>query len=86
MPKLIRDIRTDAIAIDAAIDRSHYIDSQLAEIRLSGKDADGAAHSVVVRATIDLSGENATAADSVDLTGKNVQQTERAAAHPWSRR
>lgn len=87
MPKLTQDIRVESIELDATIDADNYMDAQTAEIHISGKDADGTAHSVVVQAAIDLSGVNATVADTVDLTGKNVQTIEhnKEGGHPGGR-
>ncbi|MDF2720222.1 MAG: hypothetical protein K0R28_7147 [Paenibacillus sp.] len=67
LPKLTQDVRIEEIKLDATIDKDN--------------DAAGAAHSVMIRAAVDLNGVNATKADSVDLTGKKVEQIERGAGH-----
>lgn len=79
LPKLTQDIRVEAIRLDATIDANDYFTRKAAEIRVTGKDAAGEAHSVVVRATVDLSGIDATTPDSVDLTGRTVEVIEREA-------
>lgn len=73
LPKLTQDIRIEAIKLDAVIDANRYMDGQTAEIRLSGKDAAGTAHSLVVQVMLDLGGFNGTKADRVDLTGQTVE-------------
>ncbi|MEF3307080.1 hypothetical protein [Paenibacillus sp. GYB003] len=76
LPKLTQDVRIDEIKLNATIDANNYVDDQSAEIQISGKDDSGAAHTVVIAAKLDLSGVNATKADSVDLTGKTVEPIE----------
>jgi nitrogenase molybdenum-iron protein alpha/beta subunit len=79
LPKLTQDVRIEEIKLDATIDANNYFENKTAEIRVTGKDEAGAPHSVVVRAEVDLTGINATKADSVDLTGKKVEAIEREA-------
>ncbi|MDF2719544.1 MAG: hypothetical protein K0R28_6469 [Paenibacillus sp.] len=76
LPKLTQDVRIEEIKLDATIDANNYFENKTAEIRVTGKDTAGAPHSVVVRAEVDLTGINATKADSVDLTGKKVEAIE----------
>lgn len=88
MPKLTQNIRIEAIRLDAAIDANNYVDRQSAEIQVVGQDASGAEHRVVIEAKLDLGDVNATSADSVDLTGKQVetvQLDERRGPHGWGR-
>ncbi|TMV44958.1 hypothetical protein FE783_31035 [Paenibacillus mesophilus] len=81
LPKLTQDIRIEEIKLDATIDKNNYFDDKSVEVRIAGKDAAGAAHSVTIKAAVDLNGVNATKADSVDLTGKKVEKIEREAGH-----
>lgn len=73
MPKLTQHVRIDAIKLAAKIDANNLLDDQSVEIQISGKDATGVAHTVVVEAKLDFAGVNATNADTVDLTGKTVE-------------
>lgn len=81
LPKLTQDIRIEEIKLDATIDKNNYFDDKSVEVRIAGKDAAGAAHSVTIKAAVDLNGVNATKADSVDLTGKKVEKIEHEAGH-----
>ncbi|SEG44188.1 hypothetical protein [Paenibacillus sp. UNC499MF] len=72
-PELTGDIRLEKVAVNATISPSNYIRHQEAELTISGKDAGGQAHQVVVHLQADLSGYDSTTPDTVDLTGKNVQ-------------
>lgn len=73
-PHLTQDIKIEKVAIKADIDESNYIRHQQADITVSGKDAGGSSHEVTLHLNADLSGYNSTTPDTVDLTGKQVQQ------------
>lgn len=77
VPQLTQDIKIEKIAVQAAINPSNYIESQQADLTVSGKDANGAAHEVTLHVNANLSGYNSTTPDQVDLTGKNVQEIKR---------
>ncbi|UUZ95625.1 hypothetical protein LJK87_14985 [Paenibacillus sp. P25] len=55
------------------MDASNHIVEQDAVLTLTGKDASGTAHEVVIDAKLGLSGFDSTTPDQVDLTGKQVQ-------------
>jgi hypothetical protein len=74
VPQLTQDIKIEKVAVKATINASNYIEQQQADLTVSGKDANGAAHVVTLHVNADLSGYNSTTPDQVDLTGKNVQQ------------
>ncbi|CAG7614117.1 hypothetical protein ACFQI7_00455 [Paenibacillus allorhizosphaerae] len=74
VPQLSQDIKIEKVAVKANINASNYIQHQEADITVSGKDAGGAAHQVTLHLAADLSGFNGTTPDTVDLTGKQVQQ------------
>lgn len=74
VPQLSQDIKIEKVAVKANINASNYIEHQQADITVSGKDANGAAHEVTLHLNADLSGYNSTTPDTVDLTGKQVQQ------------
>ncbi|MCZ8512230.1 hypothetical protein O9H85_07270 [Paenibacillus filicis] len=73
-PKLTQDIKIEKVAVKADINASNYIDHQQADITVSGKDDTGAAHTLTLHLNADLTGFNSTTPDTVDLTGKQVQQ------------
>lgn len=77
LPQLATDIKIDAIDLKAVINANNYIQHQEANITVSGKDAAGAAHQVVLHLNGDFSGFNSTTPDKVDLTGKTVQTVQR---------
>lgn len=70
--KLTQDIRVEKIDLEAEINADGYIDRQQLRIQIAGKDAEGAAHTVVLSAEADLSGFNQTTPEKIDLAGKNV--------------
>jgi hypothetical protein len=73
-PQLTQDIKIEKVAVKAHINASNYIEHQEADITVSGKDADGTAHQVTLHLQADLSDFNNATPDTIDLTGKNVQQ------------
>ncbi|MFS0838306.1 hypothetical protein [Paenibacillus sp. 1P03SA] len=75
-PGLTADIRLEKVAVNATISPSNYIRHQEAELTISGKDAGGKTHQVVVHLQADLSGYDGTTPDTVDLNGKNVQKVQ----------
>ncbi|KIL40309.1 hypothetical protein SD70_14595 [Gordoniibacillus kamchatkensis] len=77
VPQLTQDIKIEKVAVKANINASNYIDHQEADLTVSGKDDSGAAHQVTLHLQADLSGYNSTTPDTIDLTGKNVQQIKR---------
>jgi hypothetical protein len=73
-PQLTQDIKIEKVALTATINASNYIEHQVADVTVSGKDSNGAVHQITLHLQADLSGYNATTPDIIDLTGKNVQQ------------
>ncbi|WP_405079080.1 hypothetical protein ACI48J_15355 [Paenibacillus chitinolyticus] len=82
-PELTDDIRLEKVAVNATISSSNYIQHQEAELTVSGKDAGGKAHQVVVHLQADLSGYDSTTPDTVDLNGKNVQPVKSEHRNKW---
>jgi hypothetical protein len=81
LPALTQNIRIDQIDIKADINASNFIQHQEAAITVSGKDAAGVSHQVVLQLNADLSGFNATTPDTIDLTGKNVKVVQQDIKH-----
>ncbi|OPA78641.1 hypothetical protein BVG16_12320 [Paenibacillus selenitireducens] len=73
-PQLTQDIKIEKVSFKANINAANYIEHQEADITISGKDASGTAHQVTVHLQANLSGYNTTTPDTIDLSGKKVQQ------------
>lgn len=73
IPKLVDEIRVTNIDVKADIDNQNFIKEQTANITITGKDADGKNHEMVISVDLDLSNLNNTTPDSIDLTGKQVK-------------
>ncbi|KIL37089.1 hypothetical protein SD71_03740 [Cohnella kolymensis] len=82
LPKLSDDIKIESVKLNAKVNADNRITNQAAEIAISGKDASGAAHKVVVKLNADLSAFNSTTPDTVDLTGKQVEKLS-PSKHEW---
>lgn len=75
-PKLTQDIKIEKVSFQADVTAANYIQHQEADVTISGKDASGAVHQIVVHVQADLSGYNTTKPETIDLSGKKVQQLE----------
>lgn len=73
LPQLTSDIKMDEVEINASVDSDNHITNQTAQIHISGKDAQGTAHNVVLSVDMTLSSLNSTTPDTVDLTGKQLE-------------
>lgn len=73
-PHLTQDIKIDKVSVKAEVNSDNLIQHQEADVTVSGKDDNGTAHSLTVHLQADLSGFNSTTPDTIDLTGKTVQQ------------
>lgn len=72
-PKLTEDVRVDEISLTANINGSGVIGGQTIYAAVSGKDAEGNPHQIVVTIDMTLSALGSTIADTVDLAGKQTQ-------------
>ncbi|WEK54618.1 MAG: hypothetical protein P0Y55_00635 [Candidatus Cohnella colombiensis] len=72
-PKLSQEVNIDEVALHATIDENNYIMNQEIDFTISGKDASGQAHNVIISIDIDMSDINSTIPDIIDLTGKNIK-------------
>lgn len=77
LPKLVSEVKIDSVNLNAHI-ANDMIDNQKAEVTISGKDADGNLHKVVLNMDMSITNINATIADRVDLTGKQVNEVKKA--------
>jgi hypothetical protein len=81
LPALTQDVKIDQVDIKADINAANFIQHQEASITVSGKDASGVSHQVVLQLNADLSGFNTTTPDTIDLTGKNVKVIQHSNKH-----
>ena len=54
LPQLVTDITMDEVEVNASVDADDHITNQTAQIHISGKDAQGAAHDVVLSVDMTL--------------------------------
>lgn len=73
IPALTQDIKIKNVDITAKIGKDNYLQQQKALLTITGKDASGTEHEVVLGINVNLSHFNDTKADHIDLTGKKVQ-------------
>jgi hypothetical protein len=76
LPKLTQDIKIESVTMNASVDADNHITNQVAQISISGKDAQGSAHAVVVKVNMGLSDFNNTTPDTVDLAGKKIENVQ----------
>jgi hypothetical protein len=72
MPKLIDGISLNSVDMVANIDAQGQITKQTVILKITGKDASGQIHELLINVEINLSGINSTTPDTVDLNGKTV--------------
>ncbi|RTE11138.1 hypothetical protein [Paenibacillus whitsoniae] len=73
LPKLTSDVKLDEIEMNSSVDSDLHITHQSGSLYVSGKDAQGTAHQLVLHIDMALSSMNSTVPDTVDLTGKTVE-------------
>lgn len=74
LPKLTQDVQIKQVEAQAIVDKDNYLDAQEATLVISGKDAAGQSHEVVIHVQADLSNVGQTTVDAFDLTGKTVKE------------
>ncbi|MBU3108043.1 hypothetical protein [Clostridium gasigenes] len=72
-PKLVSDIKVESVDSSAVIDNNNVISKEVAKVVLSGKDADGKEHKIVVDINLNLSKIGSTTPDKLDLAGKQIK-------------
>ncbi len=72
MPQLIDAISLNSVDMVANIDAQGQITKQTAALKITGNDASGQTHEIVINVDMNLSGIGSTTPDTVDLTGKQV--------------
>ncbi|ADG83473.1 hypothetical protein [Thermincola potens] len=72
LPRLVDNIRVSHIDVEAKINKDNLIQEQTENITITGTDAKGNAHEVVINIDTGFSNYNSTTPDTVDLSGKQV--------------
>lgn len=72
LPQLQSNIKIKTVEVTGDINKNDVLDNQVGKIVLTGTDAQGKTHEITINATLDLSNINSTTPDTVDLTGKQV--------------
>ena len=72
LPQLVDEISLTSVDVKAEIDANGQLTGQTAVIKVTGKDASGQVHEIVVNVDVNLSDINSTTPDTIDLTGKQV--------------
>lgn len=72
IPQLVDDISLTSVDVKADIDANGQLTSQTAVIKITGKDAAGQVHDLIVNVAVNLSNINSTNPNTIDLTGKQV--------------
>lgn len=72
LPQLVDAITVTSVDVKAEIDAQGQLTNQTAIIKVTGKDASGQTHELVVNVDVNLSNINNTTPDTIDLTGKQV--------------
>ncbi|MFF2089589.1 hypothetical protein [Paenibacillus sp. NPDC058174] len=73
---LTEAVQIQSIRLNALISPANEIQRQQLEITFTGKDAQGVSHTLTGSVDIQLSNVNETTPDSIDLSGKKVQQVQ----------
>ncbi|MFL0247517.1 hypothetical protein [Candidatus Clostridium stratigraminis] len=73
VPKLESDIRVTSIDVTANINKDNIIDSQVINVTLVGKDANGIEHNLTAVVNMNISNMNNTTPDFVNLSGKQTK-------------
>lgn len=73
LPKLESNIKVTRVDVDAKITKDNLIQEQTENLIITGTDASGKTHEVMVSVTTNFDGFNSTKPDKVDLTGKQVK-------------
>ncbi|WP_289137273.1 hypothetical protein [uncultured Brevibacillus sp.] len=74
LPNLKEEVQVDAITVQATINKNNLIEKQTAEVHLSGVDASGKKHELLLSIDVSLSDLAATTPDHIDLAGKQVEK------------
>lgn len=73
IPQFESGIKVVSVNVTGDINKDNIVSNQVAKIVLSGVDASGKTHEVIINANLNLSNINSTTPDTIDLTGKQVK-------------
>jgi hypothetical protein len=76
LPKLTSNIKVANVDVTANISKENMIHQQTAVVEITGQDANGNAHDIVINVKAELSNYNSTTPETIDLTGKKVQKVQ----------
>lgn len=76
MPKLVQDVQIQKGTMTAIVSQDKTIQSQTANLTVTGKDANGVLHELNFQLQFSISDVNKTTPDKIDLTGKTVKVIE----------
>lgn len=77
LPQLVDNIRVSRVDVGAKISKDNLIQEQTENISITGTDADGNIHELVISIDTGFSNYNSTIPDKVDLTGKQIKTVSR---------
>jgi len=72
LPQLVDEISLNSVDVTAQISDQGQLTKQTLVIKVTGKDASGRVHELLINVDINLSDINNTTPDTIDLTGKQV--------------
>ena len=74
LPQLQSEIKIESVNATGKISKDDIITNQTAKIVVTGKDAQGTQHEIILNIDLKLSNVNSTTPDKIDLTGKQVKE------------
>lgn len=83
LPQLKEQIQVEQLQVNAKLNADNRIEQQTAEVHLSGKDASGKSHHLVITLDVSLSDFSQTTPEKIDLDGKKVELINIEEHHKW---
>lgn len=81
LPKLVDNIKVSKIDVAAEINQDNLIAEQTQKFVITGNDAEGKSHELVISINMEFVDYNSTTPDKVDLTGKQIKVIEHQFKH-----
>lgn len=82
LPELVTNIKVNQIDLKAQVSGDNLIQEQTLVFALVGQDINGKTHELVVEMDTNFENFNTTTPETIDLTGKEVQQINHKFKHP----
>lgn len=73
MPRLKTDVKLEGIFVKLIVDETNKVKSFEVKIKITGKDANGAAHEIIFLGSASISDLNNTTVDSFNPDGKSIE-------------